>query len=437
MIVRKKIELNIADSTPPPRVTAVQGDSGREYEFILIGNGRITVPDSAGAQIYVIKPSGAKIYNSCTIENGNIVAKTTTQMLAEAGNATAQLQIIDGDTVRSYTFVIEIKKKIVDGTAIESKDEFTAFEEALEQSKILLPAVQQATEEATLATEEATAATALCITSTTDANNAATAANTAAGKANTAATIANTATSNANTAYQNYRENNAASSDKLKYPRTVNGIDFDGTKDTTMYALCETAANTVEKTVTVDGFHLKNGSMLVVFFVNGNTAKNPTLNVNGTGGQFILNRGFAPGANEIKKSQDYLLVYNGSYWYIVGDVDTDSGWNDAELTTNFEKYSESSVARYRKVGNRVTVEGLLKPKSVIAGSATATTMFTLPTGFRPIATRGCLCQGSSVNNWFLSVQPTGAVGIARYGTTTTIDIPTSAWLSFYFEFFID
>lgn len=437
MIVRKKIELNIADSTPPPRVTAVQGDSGREYEFILIGNGKITVPDSAGAQIYVTKPSGAKIYNNCTVENGNVVVKTTTQMLAEAGNATAQLQIIDGDTVRSYTFVIEIKKKIVDGTAIESKDEFTAFEEALDQSKILLPAVRQATEEATLATEEATAATALCITSTTSANNAAAAANTAAGKANTAATIANTATSNANTAYQNYRENNAASSDKLKYPRTINGIDFDGTKDTTMYAICETAANTVEKTVTVDGFRLKNGSMLVVFFVNGNTAKNPTLNVNGTGGQFILNRGFAPGANEIKESQDYLLVYSGSHWYIVGDVDTDSGWINATLTSSFEKYTADSVARYRKIGNRVTVEGLLKPKVEIAASATATAMFTLNSGYRPTMTRGCLCQGSGTNNWFFTVKANGEVGISRYGTTTVAAVPAGAWLNFYFEFLID
>lgn len=437
MIVRKKIELNIADSTPPPRVTAVQGDSGREYEFILIGNGRITVPDSAGAQIYVIKPSGAKIYNSCTIENGNVVVKTTTQMLAEVGNATAQLQIIDGDTVRSYTFVIEIKKKIVDGTAIESKDEFTAFEEALEQSKILLPAVQQATEEATLATEEATAATALCIASTTDANNAATAANTAAGKASTAATIANTATSNANTAYQNYLENNAASSDKLKYPRTINGIDFDGTKDTTMYALCGTAANTVEKTVTVDGFRLKEGSMLVVRFANGNTAQNPTLNVNGTGGQFILNRGFAPGANEIKKSQDYLLVYSGSHWYIVGDVDADSGWINATLTSKFEKYSDSSVVRYRKIGNRVTIEGSVKPKTEIAGSPTATAIFNLPDGYRPPVTRGCISQGSMVNNWFLTVQPDGTVGAARYGTTAVSAIPTTANLSFYFEFLID
>lgn len=262
-------------------------------------------------------------------------------------------------------------------------------------------------------------------------------ADTAAGKANTAATIANTATSNANTAYQNYLENNAASSDKLKYPRTINGIDFDGTKDTTMYALCETAANTVEKTVTIDGFRPKEGSMLVVRFANGNTAQNPTLNVNGTGGQFILNRGFAPGANEIKKSQDHLLVYNGSHWHIVGDVDADSGWINATLSSKFEKYSDSSVVRYRKIGNRVTIEGSVKPKTEIAGSPTATAIFNLPAGYRPPVTRGCISQGSMVNNWFLTVQPDGTVGAARYGTTAVSAIPTTANLSFYFEFLVD
>lgn len=122
---------------------------------------------------------------------------------------------------------------------------------------------------------------------------------------------------------------------------------------------------------------------------------------------------------------------------VLADKLADSGWINAALTSSFEKYSADSVARYRKIGNRVTVEGLLKPKVEIAASATATAMFTLNAGYRPSTTRGCLCQGSGTNNWFLSVKANGEVGIARYGTTTVAAIPVGAWLNFYFEFLVD
>lgn len=122
---------------------------------------------------------------------------------------------------------------------------------------------------------------------------------------------------------------------------------------------------------------------------------------------------------------------------VLADKLADSGWINATLTSSFEKYTADSVARYRKIGNRVTVEGLLKPKVEIAASATATAMFTLNSGYRPTMTRGCLCQGSGTNNWFFTVKANGEVGISRYGTTTVAAVPAGAWLNFYFEFLID
>ena len=50
---------------------------------------------------------------------------------------------------------------------------------------------------------------------------------------------------------------------------------------------CSTAASTVAKTVTGDGFRLIKGSLIIVDFVNGNTATNPTLNVSGTGAKTL------------------------------------------------------------------------------------------------------------------------------------------------------
>ena len=448
MIIRKKIELNIADSAPPPRVTAVQGDSGREYEFVLIGNGRITVPNTASAQIYVVKPSGAKIYNACTIVDGNVVAKTTTQMLAEVGNISAQLEIIDGDVVKSFPFLIEVKKSIVDNTAPESTNEFTALTELLAQSNAALADTLQATDDANEAAEDATAATGLCITATTNANTAkdaantaasnantkATAANNAATAANTAAGAANTAATNANNAYVNYQNNNAASADKLKTARNINGQPFDGQSDISMFAVCATAEATAAKTVSVSNFALVTGSLVTVLFTNGNTNAASTLNVAGTGEKAINAGGVAIGI--IGTAQVLTLVYTGTAWEVVGYFERDTGWITMPLTSAFANYG-SNAARYRKIGNKVILEGDISPVALIAASTVPTVFFTLPAEFLPSTAKYALFGGSTVNQWKLTVYAGGGVGVSSYGAATNIDIPTSARLQFYFEFAID
>ena len=50
-----------------------------------------------------------------------------------------------------------------------------------------------------------------------------------------------------------------------------------------MVHTCSTASSTKEKTVSVPGFTLTQGACIKVFFENGNSAVEPTLNVNGTG----------------------------------------------------------------------------------------------------------------------------------------------------------
>ena len=448
MKVRKKIEINILDSINPPRITAVQGDTGREYEFILIGNGRFAVPAAATVQIYVVKPSGAKIYNACTIENGNVVAKTTTQMLAEIGNLNAQLEIIDGDVVKTYPFLIEVKKNIVDHTAPESTNEFTALTELLEQSSTALVDTLQATADANEAADDATAATGLCITATTNANAAKDAANAAATNANTKATAAdnaataaskaagaaNTAATNANDAYVNYQNNNAVSADKLKTARNINGLSFDGQSDITMFAVCSTAAGTAAKEVSIPGFSLITGSMVTVLFVNGNTTASPTLNVGGTGAKAINAGGVAIGI--ISAAQVLTLVYTGTAWEIVGYFERDSGWVNMSLASKFTNYG-SSIAKYRKIGNKVIVEGDITPNEIIPASTVPEVFFTLPEGFRPSTVKYSLFGGVGVNQWKMTVYSGGGVGVSSYGASANIDIPTTARLQFYFEFAID
>ena len=83
------------------------------------------------------------------------------------------------------------------------------------------------------------------------------------------------------------------------------------------------------------------------------------------------------------------------------------------------------------------IEGVVSPAKTLTSSATSVTMFTLPVGYRPDTVKYLVCHGSIKNIWLLTVSTTGAVSVARYGTTGFTDMTTSAWLPFNFEFVID
>lgn len=89
------------------------------------------------------------------------------------------------------------------------------------------------------------------------------------------------------------------------------------------YGTCQTAAATVAKTVSLSGFSLFTGATVAVMFSNGNTATNPTLNVNDTGAKAIhyLNSALTSStAGIISKNGVYLFVYSGSNWQLVGNI---------------------------------------------------------------------------------------------------------------------
>ena len=118
-------------------------------------------------------------------------------------------------------------------------------------------------------------------------------------------------------------------------------------------------------------------------------------------------------------------ITNNSY----EDLD-DSGWKEATLNSGFTNYGAGTTPEYRKIGNIVEIRGSVKPTSEITGSTNGITIFTLPEGFRPTKDVLEVCQGSGRNVWLLNIKTSGAVTIARYGTTSIVNIPTSAWLCF-------
>ena len=111
-----------------------------------------------------------------------------------------------------------------------------------------------------------------------------------------------------------------ASVAKLTAKRTIDGVQFDGSANIHHYGACTTAAGTAAKTVALSGFVLATGAEVTVKFSATNTAANPTLNVNNTGAKGIRYLGAAVAAGYLAAGRIYRLLYDGSYWNIVGDI---------------------------------------------------------------------------------------------------------------------
>lgn len=117
----------------------------------------------------------------------------------------------------------------------------------------------------------------------------------------------------------------------------------------------------------------------------------------------------------------------------------DSGWITATLSTSFKPYLDAPrfTPKYRKIGNIVEITGIVSPISAISDSSTATTVFTLPTGYLPEIDQCAICQGSGSNKFLLQVAPSsGTVTISRYGTTSFDSIPANAWMPFNIIYFV-
>jgi hypothetical protein len=122
----------------------------------------------------------------------------------------------------------------------------------------------------------------------------------------------------------------------------------------------------------------------------------------------------------------------------------DTGWQfvqDAEFQNGFTSYIDSPAQRprYRRVGLTVHLFGACSPPAgATINSASATTMFTLPVGFRPNYDFRTLCQGSGSSKWLFVVGQNGQCTAARYGTNTyAASITGDEWLPFSVCFLVD
>lgn len=122
---------------------------------------------------------------------------------------------------------------------------------------------------------------------------------------------------------------NAGTATQLATPHTLEGISFNGAQDVSHFGTCSTGSSIAAKTVTISGqFLLKTGSRVVVKFTYSD-APNSTLNVNGTGAKSIRYNGAATTGSIIRGGRTYEFVYDGTYWQLVGDIDTNTTYSGA------------------------------------------------------------------------------------------------------------
>ena len=126
---------------------------------------------------------------------------------------------------------------------------------------------------------------------------------------------------------------NANSATKLATRRGIDGILFDGTESIAHFATCNMTGSVYSVDITCSGFMLYAGSWIAIQFTGGGSSSSNalSLNINQQGGKNVKyyndNNAIPADAYIFRDGRVYLLVYDGTDFRIVGDLDTASSYD--------------------------------------------------------------------------------------------------------------
>jgi len=138
-------------------------------------------------------------------------------------------------------------------------------------------------------------------------------------------------------------------------------------------------------------------------------------------------------------SGNSVVMLNQSAWLSALGLTAaayDSGWKDLAFSSAFENYGTGGHMRYRRVGNTVELRGVCKPTAAIAAGGSAT-IGTLPAGYRPSDTVYQVCHGSDKNTWLCSINSSGVITFARYGSNASAEAGAGIWGTCHVTFLTD
>ena len=152
-----------------------------------------------------------------------------------------------------------------------------------------------------------------------------------------------------------------------------------------LYGISNTAAATQTKAVAISNFELITGAIITVKFTQTNTHTTPQLNVNNTGEKLIKYRNEnLPSASILTANRVYQFVYDGTYWQIVGDLDTDTKNTAGSTDTSSKIYligatSQAANPQTYSDNEVYTTSGALTTKSVSVGGGSCTLQYNTTT----------------------------------------------------------
>lgn len=124
------------------------------------------------------------------------------------------------------------------------------------------------------------------------------------------------------------------------------------------------------------------------------------------------------------------MRYSGTWseWMITGGC---TNWRDLTIASGFEVHGSTTSPRYRVNGNIVVVQGAVKPTEAVTLNTTEVKIVgTIASQFRPDRSIPCVCHGSGINKWLLTIKTDGNVYASRYGIDSYLSAPAGAWLTF-------
>ena len=131
--VIKRLKIEMSGSTKQYQVSAKQSDRATRYvEIQLLDQGaEYEIPPGSNVTAYIKKPDLKRAYSPCTFSGSVVTMELTSQTLAAAGTALAEIEVKSGDmteVITSCTFEIEIEPCVKDEDAIISGDEMSLFD---------------------------------------------------------------------------------------------------------------------------------------------------------------------------------------------------------------------------------------------------------------------------------------------------------------------
>lgn len=225
----------------------------------------------------------------------------------------------------------------------------------------------------------------------------------------------------------------------------INGVDHPIAAS--LYGVCDTAADTAAKIVTLANFDaLIPGVVIAIRFTNANTALNPTMNVNGTGAKNIYLRGTTPpgttAATSWAAGSVVLLIYTGSAWMMHNNQSTElaalgaqvtavQGDLEAETTraTIAEGALNTAKQNKRLLFTNISVGGNPTATAVVASTGITAATVNAVTFASQIPTSGTYVFSYNGANWVydgstvtLSTYGIEVTGTAASGDTITVSL---------------